>query len=122
VFLVFAVALMGLFSKLYTGTASHWVSNSLGGVFYEVFWCLVVFLLANRVRPWKIAVAVFLVTCALEALQLWHPPFLVPLRNHFIGHALLGSVFIWTDFVYYVIGCVVGWMWMQSLQRIERAG
>ncbi len=46
---------LGLYSKFYSGPAANWVNNSLGGVFYEVFWCLLIFLFADK--PWVIAIS-----------------------------------------------------------------
>ena len=34
---------LGLYTKVYAGSAAAWVNNSLGGVFYVLFWCLLVF-------------------------------------------------------------------------------
>jgi hypothetical protein len=47
---------------------------------------------------------VLLVTCLLELLLLWHPPWLQRLRGGFIGHALLGTTFAWLDFPHYLGG------------------
>jgi hypothetical protein len=52
---------------------------------------------------------VFLVTSALEFLQLWHPPFLQLIRSTFLGQTLIGTSFTWWDFPYYFFGCVLGW-------------
>jgi hypothetical protein len=62
------------------------------------------------------AIVVLLATCALEFLQLWHPPFLEYLRSSFIGRTVLGTSFAWLDFPYYVLGCWIGWLWMRWLQ------
>ena len=110
-----AVVPFGFYTKFYTGPAANWVNNSLGGVFYEIFWCLLVFLFRGRTTPWKIATAVFVATCLLEFLQLWHLPFLELLRNTFIGRTVLGATFTWSDFPYYALGCGVGWMWMRTI-------
>jgi len=111
---------LGLYSKFYSGQASYWVNNSLGGVLYVIFWCLFGFLFLSNTKPWKIAAAVFAITCFLEFLQLWHPPFLEFLRSHFIGRILLGTTFTWSDFPYYLVGCAIGWLWMKSLQKHSR--
>lgn len=100
---------LGFYTKFYTGPLQDWVNNSLGGVFYEIFWCLVLALLFRRLRPVSIAGVVLLVTCALEFLQLWHPPFLESLRVNFIGATILGSSFTWSDFPYYLIGSIMGY-------------
>jgi hypothetical protein len=45
----------GFYSKFYSGQASRWVNDSLGGVLYVIFWCLFAFLLLSNAKPWKIA-------------------------------------------------------------------
>jgi hypothetical protein len=119
--LLFALLIIpvGLYAKLYEGSGSSWVNNSLAGAFYEIFWCLTVFLLLPRSRPWLIALSVLAVTCILEFTQLWHPPFLESVRATFLGHALIGSEFAWTDFTYYGLGSAAGWLWLCGLTRIR---
>ena len=97
----------GFATKFYTGPAAEWVSNSLGGVFYVVFWSILFFLAAPRVPPFILSAVVFVVTCLLEFLQLWHPVFLENIRKGFIGQALLGTTFSWLDFFHYSIGMIV---------------
>jgi hypothetical protein len=107
---------IGFYSKFYSGPNAFWVNNSLGGVFYEIFWCLVIFLLLPNIIPWRIALVVFIVTCGLEFLQLWHPPFLQLLRGNFLGRSILGNSFTWSDFPYYVAGSVLGFFWIEILK------
>jgi len=111
---------LGLYSKFYSGQAANWVNNSLGGVLYVIFWCLFAFLFLSNTNPWKIATAVFVITCFLEFLQLWHPTFLEFLRSNFVGRTILGTTFTWSDFPYYVVGGGIGWLWMKSLQKHSR--
>ncbi|MEJ2721152.1 MAG: DUF2809 domain-containing protein [bacterium] len=109
----------GFFSKFYEGPAAVWANNSLAGMFYVVFWCVLASLFLPRIRPLKIALAVLVVTCFLECLQLWHPPLLESMREPFIGRALLGTSFVWSDFPYYVLGSGIGWLWIGWLRRLE---
>jgi hypothetical protein len=106
---------IGFYSKFYAGPAAFWVNNSLGGVWYEIFWCLVAFLCFDKGKPWLIATVVLMATCTLEVLQLWHPPMLEYLRGFFIGRTILGTSFAWSDFPYYVAGCGIGWLWLRRL-------
>jgi hypothetical protein len=112
---------LGFYAKFYTGPAANWVNNSLGGVFYEIFWCVLLFLFLEDTRPWIIATFVLTMTCVLEFLQLWHPPFLVLLRSHLIGRAVLGTSFTWSDFPYYFLGGGIGWLWMRGLQNVDKS-
>jgi len=111
---------LGFYSKFYTGPAASWVNNSLSGVFYVIFWCLLVFLLIPA-RPGLITAGVFVATCLLEILQLVHHPALEFIRSFFLGRVLIGTVFVWSDFVYYAFGCVLGWLWLRYLGR-NRSG
>jgi hypothetical protein len=81
------------YTKFYSGPASAWVNNSLGGVLYVVFWSLLLFLLRPKIGPGRIALAVFIATCAIETLQLRHHPFLEAVRGNFIGATILGDTF-----------------------------
>ena len=110
---------IGFYSKFYGGPAAAWVNDSLGGVFYEIFWCLLILLFLPKVKPWIIALSVLVVTCILEFMQLWHPPFLEILRSNFMGRTLLGTTFAWTDFPYYFLGSGIGWFWIKHLQTLE---
>jgi len=110
---------LGLASKLYAGPGAAWTHDYLGGVVYVLFWCLTAFCLWPRVRPWRIAAWVLGVTCALEALQLWQPPWLQALRNTFLGAALLGTTFVCWDLVYYVLAAGLAWALMFWLQKEE---
>jgi hypothetical protein len=111
---------IGLYTKRYAGPAARWVNNSLGGVFYEIFWCLLLFVPLNRGQPWIIATSVLAVTCLLEFLQLWHPPLLECMRSTWIGRTVLGTSFTWLDFPYYLVGCGIGWAWLRGLQSVDR--
>ena len=108
----------GFYCKFYSGLAANWARNSLSGVLYELFWCLLLFMLFERIKPWVIAVSVLMATCLLEFLQLWHPPFLELIRSTFIGRTFLGTSFTWLDFPYYLAGCAIGWIWLRGLQSL----
>lgn len=97
---------LGFYTKFYAGPASAWVNNYLGGVLYVIFWSLLLFLVIPKPDPLKISSVVLVVTCALEFLQLWKPPFLQFLRSYFIGRTILGTSFVWWDLGYYVVGFV----------------
>ncbi len=104
---------IGFYSKFYGGPAHFWVNNSLGGVFYEIFWCLLMNLFFRNVNVLRIALIVLSGTCLLEFLQLWHPPFLEYLRATFIGRTILGNSFSWSDFPYYFLGSAAGYFWIK---------
>ena len=110
---------LGFWCKFYDGPAEVWFNNYGGGVLYEIFWCLVFFL----IRPTKknatiIAVGVLVITCLLETMQLWHPAFLQQIRATFLGKALLGTTFVWWDFPHYILGCFLAWLWMIKISKL----
>lgn len=116
-FSILLITPVGFAAKFYSGPAEAWVRNSLGGVFYVIFWCLLLFFCCHRLKPATIALLVLLITCSLEFLQLWRPTPLEYLRRTFIGRALLGTTFTWSDFPYYGLGAVIGWIWLTLLNR-----
>lgn len=113
---------LGFYTKFYEGPAAFWVKYSLGGVFYEIFFCLLVFFVFPKARSGVIAGWVLLVTCLLEFLQLWHPPLLELIRSNFFGRTLIGNSFSWSDFPYYFIGSGLGWIWLDWLRTGRKIG
>ncbi|MCD4682057.1 MAG: DUF2809 domain-containing protein [Bacteroidales bacterium] len=120
VLILFVIIPLGFFTKFYSGLAEDWVNNSFGGLLYEIFWCLVVFFLFLKANIFKIAIWVFIVTCMLEILQLWHPAFLEIVRNNFIGRTILGNSFNWMDFPYYFAGSLAGYLILISIRKINQ--
>ena len=98
---------IGLGAKSYPGPGHEFFNNSFAGTLYVIFWCLVLFWAFPKQAPWKSAGLVFVGTCTLEVLQLWHPAFLEAARSTFLGRAILGGTFDPTDFFYYLMGACV---------------
>ena len=114
---------LGFYTKLgYRGPGEEWVRGSSGGAFYVVFWCLLAALLAPRVRPVPICLAVLAATCGVEFLQLWHPPALQWARSTFVGRTILGDTFQWDDFPPYFLGSALAWLWLRALKGSRRPG
>ena len=119
--IVYALAVvtpLGFYTKLYHGPLEEWMHHQAGGIFYEIFWCLIVILLWPNALGRIVAFWVFLATSILEFAQLWHPTFLEILRSTFLGETILGNSFSWTDFPYYILGCGIGWL-LIGLLRIK---
>ncbi len=96
----------------YDGTRAalpSWWRDHGGGIPYVFFWISFCFVLLPY-RRWivPISLGVTAVTCLLEFLQLWKPPWLMEIRATRFGAALLGSGFTWADFPPYFIGGVLG--------------
>ena len=113
---------LGFATKFYTGPASGWVNNSLGGILYVIFWCLLFSLLFKDAKGWKIAAPVLAPTCLIEVLQLWHPTLLETIRSTFIGVTLLGNSFSFTDLLHYLIGALLAWGLLTLLGRMGQSG
>ena len=110
---------IGFYSKLYSGVGHEWVNNKLGGVFYEIFWILVFYVLLADVKPFKIVFWVFIFTCILEFVQLLNDDFLEIIRSNFIGQTIIGNSFSWSDFPYYVIGSLLGYFILKLVNRLK---
>ena len=112
---ILLVTVAGFASKFYPGPGAWWFNDHLGGLFYVAFWCLVGVLVFPQASPGRIAFWVFAITCVLELLQLWHPPWLQQIRGTFLGRSLLGTTFQASDFLYYLLGWGIGWAWAWRL-------
>lgn len=110
---------VGFYSKLYSGTGHEWINNKLGGVFYEMFWCVVFYILLPKSKPIRIAIWVFIITCILEFIQLLDKSFLEIIKSNFIGQTIFGNSFTWSDFPYYVIGSFLGFLILEKLERYK---
>lgn len=120
--LLFALVPIGLASKGYRGLLSTWVNDFSGDILYEAFWIILIHYLAiscgwRRLSLGQIAIAVFVLTCGLEVLQLWQPPVLQAIRATFLGRTLLGTTFSLWDFPHYGLGCGLTWLGLRYLSR-----
>lgn len=67
----------------------------------------------------RLASAITAITCILEFLQLWHPPWLEAIRSTFAGRVVLGTTFAWSDFPPYFAGGLAGWLLLSLLSRYD---
>ncbi|NEP38848.1 MAG: DUF2809 domain-containing protein [Okeania sp. SIO2H7] len=114
---LFLLVPLGLAAKFYQGPLEDWVNNSFSSIFYEAFWIFLVISIRPQLPPGLVAFWVFIVTSILEFLQLWKPPFLQAIRSTFLGRMLLGTTFVWSDFFYYVLGCILTWLALRYLKQ-----
>ena len=113
----------GYASKFCTGAGPSWLKDHGAGLFYVVFWALAAFFIWPSKRMVKrIVIWVFSITCTLEFLQLWRPPFLESIRATSPGAALIGTTFDWLDFPPYVLGALLGWGWLTLIVRRDASG
>lgn len=118
IFLILIIP-FGFYIKLYSGAGHEWMNNKLGGVLYEIFWCLVFYIFLPKSKPVKIAVWVLIITCVLEFVQLLDNSFLGIIRSNFIGQTIIGNSFSWSDFPYYFIGSVLGYLILKNLEKYK---
>ena len=111
---------IGLYTKSYGGIGHIWVHDSLGGVLYVVFWCLVAFVFFPHPRNnLKIVLSVLIITSIIEFTQLSHHPFLQYVRSYRLGQYLIGTTFVLSDFAYYVVGAVIGLITLKMIGRFR---
>jgi hypothetical protein len=101
------VTALGFALKYYRGCYRQLLNDSLAGVAYVIFWCLLLKLVFNKSsNTWIVALVVF-VTCCLEFMQLWQPSFLQVLRAYWLGKTLLGTTFNYADIPFYFLGGII---------------
>lgn len=110
---------LGFYTKVYAGPGSVWAHNSLGGVFYVIFWCLVAALINPQFPAWKNASLITAFTCLLEFAQLIKAGWLEFLRSYFIGRIVLGHSFHWLDFPYYLAGGIIAFFMMIKMIQAD---
>ena len=112
---------IGFALKFYRGPAQGFVNNWSSSLAYEIFWMLVAFWFVPRRQAIRwITLGVFVGTCILEVMQLWHPPLLEAIRRTFIGACVLGTTFDPPDFAAYAVGCALGYGWLRGLSGRRR--
>ncbi|HPC36260.1 MAG TPA: DUF2809 domain-containing protein [Candidatus Marinimicrobia bacterium] len=121
ILIILIIVPIGFYTKFYSGPLQKWVSYSLGDFLYEIFWCLLISLFFPRLQYFRVAIIVFSATGIIEFLQLWHLPILEKIRETFLGRTLIGNYFIWSDFIYYAIGCLAGYFILKVIDRVKTA-
>ena len=101
---------VGFYTKFYSGPYYKLVNNKICDVFYVTFWILIFKVIYSKIKNIKLTIIIFIVTSIIEFLQLWHPSFLEYLRSFFWGRTLLGVQFTYSDFLYYFIGAIAGYL------------
>lgn len=109
-YLVCAVPVMalGLASRRYGMDLPVFVAEYAG----DTLWGLIVFLGVSVVATGsrlshRVGIAIAF-AFAVEVSQLYHAPWIDTLRNTTLGGLVLGSGFVWTDFVCYATGVSFG--------------
>ncbi|MCU0564982.1 MAG: DUF2809 domain-containing protein [Oculatellaceae cyanobacterium Prado106] len=113
---------LGYIVRFSQGLGSPWIHDLLGSLAYQIFWVLLVTWLWPRANVVWTAIAVCMASSAIEVLQLWQPPWLQAIRATWPGRLILGNTFTGSDFPPYVLGSLLGWVWVRLLQQLEGKG
>lgn len=101
VILVIIIAL-GLYSKDLTGKITEMVDIK------DAAWAMMIYFLFRIVFPGtgyvKIVILAALFSLFIEISQLFHAEWLDKVRETYLGQIILGSSFVWGDFMAYAIG------------------
>ena len=106
------VVVAGYWLRFYAPIGPDWRDYS-GGAAYVIFWMLAYSFIRPTAPALPVALAVLLITCCLEFLQLWHPAWLEAIRRTLPGRLVLGTTFEWSDFPPYFAGSVIGFLIMR---------
>jgi len=100
---------VGLGTKYYSGLCHEWVNNSFSDILYIIFWSLLLFLFLPKMKIHVNVLIIVLTTSLLEIMQLVKTDILLQIRQTFLGKLLLGTTFVWSDFLYYLIGGLISY-------------
>ena len=112
---------LGLFSKSYTGIGEQWIHNYAGDILIEIFLCVLLFItLPKKLKKIQLIIIIVIIfTTIIEFSQLIQTPFLNQLRQYFLGRLILGTTFSWLDFPCYILGCILGGIWLRFLINLQ---
>jgi hypothetical protein len=103
-----AVTVVGLASRRYQAVLPEFVGEYSG----DTLWALMLFLLVSTWVAGRTVISratISLVFAFLvEISQLYHAPWIDSIRNTTLGGLVLGFGFLWTDFVCYTVGIIIG--------------
>lgn len=113
---IIPIFVLGLTCEFYSGPGQRWFNNYCGDFLYQIFLILLLTFVWPQADPVWTALGVFIFNSAIEFLQLWKSPFLQAIRATLFGRLFLGYSFVWEDFLFYAIGCTLGFFWVRKLK------
>jgi hypothetical protein len=108
---------LGFVVRFLLPTSAEMWRNLFGNIAYETFWIGLALAIAPRLKPRSVAIAVCLITCGLEFLQLNHHPILEAARATLPGRLILGNGFTWVDLLQYFPASAIGWLCAVKLKQ-----
>jgi len=107
VLLVIVIA-FGLASRHYSDILPYFIATYAG----DTLWALMVFLLIGFVFPafstLKVATMALIFSFSIELTQLYHAPWIDELRQYRLVALVIGHGFLWTDWLCYSVGVMIG--------------
>jgi hypothetical protein len=104
------VFITALYTKNYQGDYQPLINNHIGGIFYVLFGALGISVIFPNLKALAPALMALGLTCLLEVIQWFHFSFMLELTKNKVLEYLFGNSFNPVDFIYYLIGAVVGWV------------
>jgi Protein of unknown function (DUF2809) len=119
--LVFLVNILAIVPLGYAIRFSHILPEYFhdvgGSIAYQILLMLLVLFIYPSANLRLTAIWACVVSCAIESLQLYQPPWLQAIRATLPGRLILGTTFLWSDFPAYFVGSYLGWLWVQWLGK-----
>jgi hypothetical protein len=82
-----------------------------------IFWAFVTALIFVRKKPIFLVGIVLITTILLEFSQLSDHAFLEEIRSFYLGRALIGSSFNWTDIFFYFLGAIFAVFYLRKIDK-----
>jgi hypothetical protein len=108
---------------LATRKRPQWFTEVVATYGGDVLWSAMFFWLFRCLWPAKklhtIALYAYAFGVAIEVSQLYHAPWIDRLRGTFAGKMILGSGFLWSDIVCYLVGVLIGWLVALAADKVK---
>ena len=116
-FCMVCVIPFGYLVRFSTQLQAPLLQDIVGSVAYQILLMMVIAFISPPLSLVKSAVGVFIVSSAIEFLQLCQAPFLVAVRATWAGRVIIGNTFLWSDFPPYALGCLLGWIILRAMKQ-----
>jgi hypothetical protein len=113
-----AVVVLGLGSRKWAFVPEFFAVNA-GDALWTVEAFLVLAIVFRRAPSLGLALAAFGVSALVELSQLLRHPLLDEIRRTTLGALLLGSGFLWADFLRYAVGALAAYAFDKAIIRLH---
>ncbi len=108
VILMLAAAAAGIGSRMQDAGVPEFIAQYAGDTFWALFVYLGVGFLAPRLSIRTTALIAGSIAVLDEVSQLYHAPWIDAVRQTNVGGLILGYGFLWSDFLCYLAGILIG--------------